>query len=423
MVGGRLRGAHADLHRRREGDRRPDHRAEGAHRRACRGGRGRGRRGRGVRARRSWGCPTASSRTGRGSVGRSWPPCGGSVPTWCCAPTRPPSSSGRTTSTTGTTASPGSPCSTRCRRRPPCPTTSPRRGRPTRCRPSCCPGRSNPTSGSTSATRSTVKGAAVGCHRSQFPDGGEWAVTAMRLAAEDAGRHAGVAVRRGLPETAPRRVSGPAVPDDGDAARPEPGPPACGAGDPPRGHGRLLRVGGGPGRPVAGGPAGDRRRERAAGRGGRLHLRGAHVRRALGDAVFGGPAEVSRRRLPRRPVPPLHRGESSPPRDPRVVHAPRRGHLAGRGIPRRLRRGPSVRRRDPHRRGHPGPGPPRDVAPVLGRRGTVQADGEAGVEGGQAPGLPDGDRAGPRGRRGPRRRRAGLPAPAARSGPCGGSGR
>jgi LmbE family N-acetylglucosaminyl deacetylase len=37
-----------------------------------------------------------------------------------------------------------------------------------------------------------LKGAAVGCHRSQFPDGGEWAATAMRLAAEDAGRYAGV---------------------------------------------------------------------------------------------------------------------------------------------------------------------------------------------------------------------------------------
>jgi len=43
-----------------------------------------------------------------------------------------------------------------------------------------------------------VKGAAVGCHRSQFPDGGEWAVTAMRLAAEDAGRHAGVPCAEGF---------------------------------------------------------------------------------------------------------------------------------------------------------------------------------------------------------------------------------
>lgn len=38
-----------------------------------------------------------------------------------------------------------------------------------------------------------VKGEAVACHRSQFPDGVEWASTAVRLGAEDAGRQAGVA--------------------------------------------------------------------------------------------------------------------------------------------------------------------------------------------------------------------------------------
>jgi LmbE family N-acetylglucosaminyl deacetylase len=43
-----------------------------------------------------------------------------------------------------------------------------------------------------------AKGAAVACHRSQFPDGAEWAATAMRLAAEDAGRHAGVACAEGF---------------------------------------------------------------------------------------------------------------------------------------------------------------------------------------------------------------------------------
>ncbi len=37
-----------------------------------------------------------------------------------------------------------------------------------------------------------VKGAAVGCHRSQFPDGAEWASTALYLGAEDAGRQCGV---------------------------------------------------------------------------------------------------------------------------------------------------------------------------------------------------------------------------------------
>jgi len=42
------------------------------------------------------------------------------------------------------------------------------------------------------------KGAAVACHRSQFPDGADWAATAMRLAAEDAGRHAGVPCAEGF---------------------------------------------------------------------------------------------------------------------------------------------------------------------------------------------------------------------------------
>jgi LmbE family N-acetylglucosaminyl deacetylase len=37
-----------------------------------------------------------------------------------------------------------------------------------------------------------IKGEAVGCHRSQFPDGVEWSATAVRLGAEDAGRQAGV---------------------------------------------------------------------------------------------------------------------------------------------------------------------------------------------------------------------------------------
>jgi LmbE family N-acetylglucosaminyl deacetylase len=43
-----------------------------------------------------------------------------------------------------------------------------------------------------------TKGAAVACHRSQFPDGAEWAATAMRLAAEDAGRRAGVPCAEGF---------------------------------------------------------------------------------------------------------------------------------------------------------------------------------------------------------------------------------
>jgi len=43
-----------------------------------------------------------------------------------------------------------------------------------------------------------VKAAAVGCHRSQFPDGAEWAATAVRMGAEDAGRQAGVPFAEGF---------------------------------------------------------------------------------------------------------------------------------------------------------------------------------------------------------------------------------
>ena len=43
-----------------------------------------------------------------------------------------------------------------------------------------------------------TKGEAVACHRSQFPDGEEWAATAVRLAAEDAGRSAGVPCAEGF---------------------------------------------------------------------------------------------------------------------------------------------------------------------------------------------------------------------------------
>jgi LmbE family N-acetylglucosaminyl deacetylase len=43
-----------------------------------------------------------------------------------------------------------------------------------------------------------LKGQAVACHRSQFPDGAEWASTAVRLSAEDAGRRAGVPFAEGF---------------------------------------------------------------------------------------------------------------------------------------------------------------------------------------------------------------------------------
>jgi LmbE family N-acetylglucosaminyl deacetylase len=43
-----------------------------------------------------------------------------------------------------------------------------------------------------------LKSAAVACHRSQFPDGEEWARTAVRLGAEDAGKRVGVRFAEGF---------------------------------------------------------------------------------------------------------------------------------------------------------------------------------------------------------------------------------
>lgn len=43
-----------------------------------------------------------------------------------------------------------------------------------------------------------LKGQAVACHRSQFPDGADWASTAVRLSAEDAGLRAGVPFAEGF---------------------------------------------------------------------------------------------------------------------------------------------------------------------------------------------------------------------------------
>jgi LmbE family N-acetylglucosaminyl deacetylase len=43
-----------------------------------------------------------------------------------------------------------------------------------------------------------LKSEAVACHRSQFPDGVEWASTAVRLGAEDAGKQAGVPFAEGF---------------------------------------------------------------------------------------------------------------------------------------------------------------------------------------------------------------------------------
>ena len=53
-----------------------------------------------------------------------------------------------------------------------------------------------------------AKAAAVECHRSQFAGQGGWAGEAVRRRAEEEGRRAGVALRRGLPPADPRWLSG-----------------------------------------------------------------------------------------------------------------------------------------------------------------------------------------------------------------------
>ena len=204
---GRLRGAHPDLHRRGQGDGRPGRRSDGAGRRPGRRG---GRRGRRARAGRP-GAPRAPRRRARGrrrvpgGAGRPW--CAGSGPTWCCARTRRPSSSARTTSTTGTTGSPGSPCSTPWPRPRPCRTTSRRRARPTRWRPSCCRARSSRTCGWTSPTTVERQGRGRGLPPQPVPRrrgvGGDGRAPGRR-GRRPTGRRA---VRRGVPETAPRRVT------------------------------------------------------------------------------------------------------------------------------------------------------------------------------------------------------------------------
>ena len=253
------------------------------------------------------------------------------------------------------------------------------------------------------------------------PRRAEWAATAVaagRRGRRPAGRRH---LRRGVPETASRRVivgtaseSGPRRGDRGGDGRP--GDPACR-------HGLVLRLRRGPRRSGAGRPAGDRRGERTPGGRGGLHLRGAHVRSPLGHAVLGGPAALSGRRLPRRTVPPLRRGEPTAARHPGRVHTAGRRHLARRGVPRRERGRPPVRIRDEHGPRDPAPGPRGDGPALLGRGRTDQADGQAGVQGGQAEGVALGHRARARGGRGAAPRRSSPSSILSRCGRCGASAR
>ena len=351
----RVRGPHPDLHRRRQGHGRP---GDATRPNSCGTVPPRRPSAAAVLGSGRPGAPGLSGRgarpTTRPSGGRWWRWSAACVPTPCCAPIRPRSSSGRTTSTTGTTGSPGSPRSTPWRPAAAMPHYFPDAGPAHQVSTVLLSGTLEPDVWVDISTTVDRKGEAVACHRSQFPDGGGvggHGRPAGRGGRRSPGRRA---VRRGVPETAPRRVTG--VPRRGSGRRPRavrrPGRP----GDPARRHGLVLRLRRGAGRSVAGRSAGHRRRERGRGVVAACTYEARHVRGPLGHAVVGGPAAVPRRGLPGRPVPPLRRGEPATPRHPGVVHAAGRGDLARRGVPRRERGGAPVRCRDEHGPRDPGPG-------------------------------------------------------------------
>ena len=109
---------------------------------------------------------------------------------------------------------------------------------------------------------------------------------------------------------------------------------------------RVLRVGRAARRsePCAARPV-DRRRHRQPGRRVRGELRGADVRRPLGDADGARPARLPARGVPAAALRALLREEPRGDGDPRVGHAARRAALDRRGVPRRRRRAPPARHR------------------------------------------------------------------------------
>ena len=107
----------------------------------------------------------------------------------------------------------------------------------------------------------------------------------------------------------------------------------------------------------------------AARRGRGRELRGAALRRVLGDADGAGAPRVPRRRVPRAPVRPVPRREPRRDGDPALVHAAGRADRARRGVPRRRRRraastapGPRSRVGHPRAGCRPRPGSPRRSA-------------------------------------------------------------
>ena len=168
--------------------------------------------------------------------------------------------------------------------------------------------------------------------------------------------------------------------------------------DPACRHGRLLRQCRVAASPGAARPAGDRRRRGP--RGGALgDVRGARLRRPQRDADAPCPAAVSARgRRPprlRRLLGGLRRGDGRLP----VGHPAGGAAVAGRGLPRRLRRPPPARPAALDRGVDPGPDRRRaghhllrrgrgDEVPGQARLLPLQARRPAGRAGGRRPAVP-----------------------------------
>ena len=141
---------------------------------------------------------------------------------------------------------------------------------------------------------------------------------------------------------------------------------------------------------------------RAARRGDGGELRGAHVRRALGDAVGDGRAAVRRAGVREAALRRLQGGVAPDPRDLPRLHAAGRAAVARRGLSRRhdQPQGHAAGQRDRPRDPRPHPGAHRPHR--LGRRLLQQVPGQARLRPSQAQRpVRDPAREGPGLRRGP----------------------
>ena len=142
-------------------------------------------------ARRRSDIPTASSTTTSNSAGNWWRPSVATDPRWCWPPTQRRCSSGRSTSIIGITGWWAWPCSTPWHPAA-LPLYFPDAGPAHQVGTVLLSGTLEPDVWIDISSTIEVKGEAVACHRSQFPDGGDWASAAVHLGAEDAGRQCGV---------------------------------------------------------------------------------------------------------------------------------------------------------------------------------------------------------------------------------------